>query len=153
MKQISQLMTACMLTVILGGLVMGPAYAQSTTSPGYYSGGGGGPVPPDSDGDGIDDGADSCPSESGPAQNAGCPVHGLDGFTNCVQQGYATSSVWEKAGCAAGIAAAGLIAGAIFAGSTPIAVSGALAAWAPLASIVAGAAFGLLCACFIAWMG
>ena len=147
-----QLLLGAVLSVALGGLVMGPAYAQSTYgSYGPYDPGGPA-TPPDSDGDGLHDGADSCPHDPGPPSNSGCPVRGMQGFGNCVQQGYATSSTSDKVICALVAAMAGAITIAIFAGGTPFAVSGALAAWAPLAGIIGAASFGLLCACFVAWM-
>ncbi len=154
MKHFTQLVIGGLMSVVLGSLAMGPAYAQSSTygSYGTYSPGGDS-RPPDSDRDGLDDVTDLCPTEPGPATTSGCPVEGLTGFSNCIHQGYATASWSDRLACAAGIVAAGMVAGAIFACTTPIAVSGALAAWAPLAQIVGGASFGALCACFIAWFG
>jgi hypothetical protein len=34
----------------------------------------GAPVPPDSDGDGVPNASDNCPTQAGPASNGGCPV-------------------------------------------------------------------------------
>ena len=44
------------------------------------SGGGGGTPPPpaDSDGDGVPDSSDQCPTQDGPASNHGCPVAPAD---------------------------------------------------------------------------